>query len=245
MNLRLLENGLVPISETSSGERVVDARKLHNKLGVGRDFTTWIKDRIARYGFVENEDYMVFTNSGENLKGGRPRLEYIVTLDMAKELAMVENNEMGMKIRRYFIEVERRFRQQQTPRTIEDLIIMQAQSVKELKEQVAHQQQALEMVSHRVDTLDLTNIEGDARQRLSAMIRKYAFSQGVNFSTAWKHFDQSFNFAYRRNIGLMITHHANRLGKPTSKVTRPEVLEAYGMLEDALRVADKMLNRAS
>ncbi len=112
---RVVAEGLVPVKATDSGEAVVDARELHQGLGVGKDYTTWIKDRIGKYGFVENQDYMVFTNSGENLLGGRPRTEYILKLDVAKELAMVENNEQGRNVRRFFIEVEKRYRQQQSP----------------------------------------------------------------------------------------------------------------------------------
>ena len=75
----------------------VDARDLHKFLKVGRDFSNWIKGRIAQYVFIENQDFIVFANSGENPKGGRPAIEYHLTLDMAKELSMVENNEEGRK----------------------------------------------------------------------------------------------------------------------------------------------------
>jgi len=57
---------------------------------VGKDFSTWIKGRIAQYDFIENQDFVVFANSGENPEGGRPAIEYHLTLDMAKELCMVE-----------------------------------------------------------------------------------------------------------------------------------------------------------
>lgn len=92
--------------------QTVNARELHKTLGVARDFTTWIKGRIEQYGFILNEDYVVFTKSGENPKGGRPSAEYHISLEMAKELAMVENNDNGKEARRYFIECEKRFKQQ-------------------------------------------------------------------------------------------------------------------------------------
>tara|TARA_R110000796_G_scaffold117736_1_gene230779 strand:- start:19753 stop:20526 length:774 start_codon:yes stop_codon:yes gene_type:complete len=88
--------------------QTVNARDLHQYLEVGKDFSTWVKNRISRYGFVEGADYVVFTNSGENPSGGRPATEYHVSLDMAKELAMVERNERGRQARRYFIDCERR-----------------------------------------------------------------------------------------------------------------------------------------
>lgn len=91
---------------------IADARNLHEGLGVGRDYTNWIKRRITRYGFVEKVDYEVFANFGENPLGGRPTNIYRITLDMAKELAMVENNEKGRLIRRYFIWCENQLRNQ-------------------------------------------------------------------------------------------------------------------------------------
>lgn len=96
-----------------NGETVqtVNARDLHAFLEVGKDFSTWIKDRISQYGFEENQDYVVFTDSGENSSGGRPAKEYHISLDMAKELSMVERNDRGKEARQYFIECERRAKQ--------------------------------------------------------------------------------------------------------------------------------------
>ncbi|HAG0017518.1 TPA: phage antirepressor Ant [Salmonella enterica] len=89
-----------------------NARDLHDFLGVGKVFAAWITSRIADYEFVENQDYVIFSNSGKNTVGRRCK-DYHLTLDTAKELAMVERNEKGRQIRRYFIECEKQLRQQQ------------------------------------------------------------------------------------------------------------------------------------
>lgn len=81
-----------------------NARELNGFLENGDHFATWIQQRIQQYGFVENQDFTTFS---ENPEKGRPRIEYAITLDMAKELAMVERNEKGKQARRYFIECER------------------------------------------------------------------------------------------------------------------------------------------
>ncbi|MFC5920879.1 antA/AntB antirepressor family protein [Neisseria weixii] len=91
---------------------LVDARQLHEFLRVGRDFTTWIKGRISKYGFAENVDFSrsPVLGSGKNQGlsfGGENRTDYFLTLDMAKELCMVEKSEIGRQARRYFIEMER------------------------------------------------------------------------------------------------------------------------------------------
>lgn len=90
----------------------VDARELHTFLEVGRDFSTWVKDRIEQYGFVENIDYIKFDSpnpGNQKQRGGdRRSQEYTLSIDMAKELSMVENNKQGRTARRYFIECEKR-----------------------------------------------------------------------------------------------------------------------------------------
>lgn len=88
----------------------INARDLHKFLRIGRRFTTWIQGRIQEYQLIENLDFISFSQTGEKPKGGRPTIEYHLTLDTAKELAMVENNEEGRKVRRYFINCEKMLR---------------------------------------------------------------------------------------------------------------------------------------
>lgn len=89
--------------------QLCEARKLHEFLKVGKVFAAWITERIHSYNFIEGEDFVLcFPNLESKGKGGHNRKEYHITLDMAKELAMVENNDKGRQARRYFIEVEKR-----------------------------------------------------------------------------------------------------------------------------------------
>ncbi|ELP8537528.1 antA/AntB antirepressor family protein [Salmonella enterica] len=105
---------LVPVIPGSIGgnqTHIVSARALHKALGVKRDFTTWIKDRIRRYGFIEGVDYVVVENLTSPVLGrskSRQRVEhdYLISLNMGKETAMVERTEQGRAVRRYFIKCE-------------------------------------------------------------------------------------------------------------------------------------------
>lgn len=107
---------LVPIYEQQiSGELVqtVNGRELHGFLEVGRDYSNWIKDRIAEYNFIEGLDFIVVESlrspNSASTKARRQRVkEYFLSLGMAKELSMVERNEQGRLARRYFIDCERR-----------------------------------------------------------------------------------------------------------------------------------------
>ncbi|ENZ4579883.1 antA/AntB antirepressor family protein, partial [Escherichia coli] len=89
-----------------------NARDLHAFLGVKKVFAAWITNRISEYEFIENQDYILLSNLGKQTsgRGGHNRKDYHLTLDTAKELAMVERNEKGRQIRRYFIECEKKLR---------------------------------------------------------------------------------------------------------------------------------------
>ena len=102
---------LIPLqSQTIDGNAVetVSARELHAYLESKQDFSNWIKKRIEQYEFVENQDYISFNKKIERVVGGTVRIEYFVSVGMAKELAMVENNDKGKQARRYFIECEKK-----------------------------------------------------------------------------------------------------------------------------------------
>ncbi len=95
---------LIPIQKDSRNIQTVNARDLHLFLEVGKDFSTWIKGRIKKYGFTEGSDFVVSKSIPQN---GGTAIEYHLTLDMAKELSMVERSQKGKEARQYFIECER------------------------------------------------------------------------------------------------------------------------------------------
>lgn len=120
---------LIPVfNGTISNETtlLVNARDLHTLLDVGKRFASWIVERIAEYGFVENQDFMIISQVREKIGRGRPAKDYHLTLDTAKELAMVERNEKGRQIRRYFIECEKKLRSMQPAQqfTDEEIILL-------------------------------------------------------------------------------------------------------------------------
>jgi len=99
-NLIPVFNGLIQ----NQPVQLCNARELHTFLEIQTRYNDWIKNRINEYGFIQDEDYFIITER----TNGRPRKEYHITLDMGKELGMVERNERGRQIRKYFIECERR-----------------------------------------------------------------------------------------------------------------------------------------
>jgi anti-repressor protein len=110
-NFSIIENGIIPVYLSDKGTRLVNMRELHAWLGVETRFNDWITRRIMQYGFIENEDYLLLKNEyGENT--AFQAKDYIFKLEPAKEIALVENNEKGRELRRYFIQVEEKYRLQ-------------------------------------------------------------------------------------------------------------------------------------
>ena len=85
----------------------VNARDVHAALEVKTDFSDWMKRRIKQCKFEENYDYMLLLKKEEQVSGAKYLNEYIISLDMAKHLGMMEKNDKGHEIRKYFIEQEK------------------------------------------------------------------------------------------------------------------------------------------
>ena len=130
------------------GKQAVNARELHQKLGSKQQFANWIRNRIEKYGFVENQDFCSFNKVIKRENGATTVTEYALSLDMAKELCMVENNEKGRMIRKYFIEVEKKARTQNPfaiPQTYSEALLLAANQAKQIeKQQLALEQKKIE-----------------------------------------------------------------------------------------------------
>ena len=119
---------LIPLhSQTIDGNAVetVSARELHTFLEVQTRFNDWIKNRIEQYDFVENQDFLVVTEKKVTMTdaGEKATLikEYHITLDMAKELSMVERTEKGKQARKYFIECEKKLKEQTVSQSVQPI----------------------------------------------------------------------------------------------------------------------------
>ena len=107
--LRVIVNELVPVYETSTGEKVVYGSELHTVLGAPSVYREWVKRRLTDIDAVDKEDFEgveISTPSGQTKK------DHIIKLDTAKEMAMLERNEKGKQVRRYFIQVEKKYKEE-------------------------------------------------------------------------------------------------------------------------------------
>ncbi len=109
-DMKVIENELVAVYQTSTGEKVVYGTELHATLEVKTPYRTWIDRRFSDCEAAKDKDYT--TEQICTLSGGTPKREDIIKLDTAKEIAMLERNEKGKRVRRYFIGVEEKYKEQ-------------------------------------------------------------------------------------------------------------------------------------
>lgn len=127
-------NELINITLNDSHEPVVSGRQLHEALGVNSNYTTWF-DRMTDYGFTENEDYVLLSNFGNQTgRGGHNKVDHIIKLDMAKEIAMIQRTERGKQVRQYFIQVEKDFNSPE--KIMARALLMADQKVNKLEAQI-------------------------------------------------------------------------------------------------------------
>ena len=152
INMLNTTNELIPISD-NNGKKAVNARDLHAFLESKRDFSTWIKDRIKSYDFIEGVDYQSFTEIVEREIGATTRIEYALSISMAKELSMIENNERGKQARKYFIACEEN--KHELSRKELALMVVQAEEEKErLALENEKQQKQIEKLQPKADFAD-------------------------------------------------------------------------------------------
>ena len=101
-------NELIEVTLNDNHEPVVSGRQLHEALDVKTKYADWF-NRMIDYGFAENQDFLLLKNEQQTGRGGHNRVDHIIKLDMAKEIAMIQRTERGKQVRQYFIQVEKDF----------------------------------------------------------------------------------------------------------------------------------------
>ena len=205
MNYQMIENELLPIYENEKREKLVNARELFYSLR-GQDtktkFVDWINEKITKYEFEENVDFISFSQKNEKPFGGRPTKEYMLRIDTAKEIAMIENNEIGRKIRRYFIEVEKRYRIiVETPQNIFDFMRLALDQMEANEKEINHV---------KLMTQDNTKQIQDIQAKIDVTIKKQ-YCLGSDIAEQLKVYSES-GLPHANLIGAI----ARQLGYKTS-----------------------------
>lgn len=244
-DLIIINNKEIRIKEYK-GQRVVtfkDIDEVHERPAgtASRNFNS-NKDR-----FIEGVDYFHLTY--EELRSTnfveRPNPQGLILITESGYLMLVKSftDDLSWQVQRQLVNTY--FRAKEMAQPMSQIQILQ-QAVNILAE---HEQKLLaieekqQTLQYRIENLDAVNIDGDLQQRLNKMIRKYAYKNGIRYDTAWEHFKQAYNTAFRTNLELLINNYKSREG--IKKLTIPQYLSRTDRLEDALRIADKMLNETA
>lgn len=233
-------NELIKVTQNNNGEQLVSARELYEFLGSKQDFTTWIKNRIEKYDFVENVDYTLH----KFMEGKNWKHDYVIKLDMAKELSMVENNDKGKQARRYFIECEKQLKQNTPAITEEQRLVLSIYvggveaieatkalvelKTKELQKTIEYKE---DVIIGLTDDIELK----DKRQILNQVVRY----KGANYQERWKKLYYEFEKFYHINLDVRIKNY-NEKNKPKIKSKLDYIDKIMNKLPKLYEIASKL-----
>ena len=164
---------LIKITTNENGEQLVSGRELHEFLEVGTEYKKWFS-RMTEYGFVENTDFTRVTQKCPTPGGVQNITDHAMTLDMAKEISMIQRTDKGKQARLYFIEVEKQYKLDTSSLSPE------LQFMNSVVQSLAKQEMATKQLSNKLD--NITEIVAlnttDWRRDCRALINKMAKTQG-------------------------------------------------------------------
>lgn len=217
-------NELVKITTTKIGNEEVNsvnAKELYEFICKDTThYAKWIKTNLLNNEFFEEGvDYIVYATSAKTPTGGRPSVSYIVTLDTAKELAMITKSSKGKEIRKYFIECEKKLRevvqeQYKLPQTYKEALI-ELVRIEEEKEQLLlenkQQEEIIEEQNVIIDSYDECSKARRSKQELKSkfheLVRLYSYKTGIKYNLIYKVVYDSFkslhNFKYGTRIDIL------------------------------------------
>ncbi len=175
-------NELISIFDSTINSKIiktVNARDLHQFLDSKQDFSTWMKNRIEQYDFVENQDFIVLHRFMENPQGGRPAIDYHISLNMAKELSMVEKTSKGKEARQYFINCEEELINRWKSMSLAEVVSYSINKLVEQERQITNIENTQKVFDSRI-----TQIESEASRLRSHsdMYTVMGFCNLVKFS---------------------------------------------------------------
>jgi len=238
-------NEIIAIQKSTIGTEVkqtVNARDLHAFLGVGKDFTNWIKDQISRARLVENRDFVVFAQKGVNPSGGRPTAEYHLTLDAGKHVSMMSNTDKGFEVRDYFIECERIVKDPvallNDPATLKSLLLANLQTVEEQKLQLEQRDKLISVVAPKAAALEKITI-ADGEMCLSNAGKVLGWQKLKDFFQ-WLH---NINWTFRRGGDWIAHQDKQRAGLMVSKVVKYESSDGRENVKEQALITPKGLTK--
>ncbi len=231
---------LIKIEVSENQEPIVNGRELHDVLGVETPYRIWFP-RMCEYGFVENVDFISLEQNCTKPQGGRPETNHAIKLDMAKEIAMIQRNEQGKKVRQYFIQVEKDFN---SPEKIMARALKIAEGkLNILQLENSQQKQIIGELKPKADYLD-TILQNKGLVTITAIAKDYGMSGeklneklhelGVQYnqSKQWFLYSKYHNQGYTHSETIDLTHKdGTKFVKMNTKWTQKGRLFLYELLK--------------
>ncbi|BAN72082.1 phage antirepressor Ant [Lacticaseibacillus paracasei] len=219
-------NELIKTITRDDGTIAVSGRELHDFLEVDTPYTQWF-DRMIDYGFTENTDFKGLSQKSEKPIGGRPRIEHVMTLDMAKEVAMIQRTDRGKQARQYFIEIDKQAHHDMTglsPATRAAVAATQA---------LAAQERRLNRVDAKVNAIsDIVSISTmDWRRATRDIITKIAHMRGDDYQATRKDIYKDVEQRGGYSLSTRLTNLRNRMageGQSLSKRNKTNKVDVIG-----------------
>lgn len=199
-------NNLINITLNENQEPVVSGRQLHQVLGVKTPYSMWF-DRMVEYGFTENQDFLLNNSVKQTGRGGHNKIDHIIKLDMAKEIAMIQRTDKGKEVRKYFIQVERDFNSPE--KIMARALLMADKKVHKLEAQIE---------ADRPKVLFADAVSASKSSCLIGELAKILKQNGIDIG-------QNKLFQWLRSNGYLISRRGDSWNQPTQKSMDLELFE--------------------
>ena len=223
-------NELINITLNDNHEPVVSGRQLHEALGVKTPYSMWF-DRMVEYGFTENQDFLLNNFVKQTGRGGHNKVDHIIKLDMAKEIAMIQRTERGKQVRQYFIQVEKDFNSPE--KIMARALLMADQKVHKLEAQIEADRPKV-LFADAVSASHTSILVGD----LAKLISQNGFKIGANRLFSWLR-DKGYLIKKRGASWNMPTQKSMELGLFEIKETNIQHADGHISINKTSKVTGK------
>ncbi|WP_074412901.1 phage antirepressor KilAC domain-containing protein [Streptococcus suis] len=191
-------NELINVTLNDNHEPVVSGRQLHEALGVKTPYSMWF-DRMIEYGFTENQDFLLNNFVKQTGRGGHNKVDHIIKLDMAKEIAMIQRTDKGKQVRAYFIQIEKDYNNPE--KIMARALLMADKKVHKLEAQIE---------ADRPKVLFADAVSASKSSCLIGELAKILKQNGIDIG-------QNKLFQWLRSNGYLISRRGESWNQPTQK----------------------------
>ena len=223
-------NEIINITLNDNHEPVVSGRQLHEALGVKTPYSMWF-DRMVEYGFTENQDFLLNNFVKQTGRGGHNKVDHVIKLDMAKEIAMIQRTERGKQVRQYFIQVEKDFNSPE--KIMARALLMADQKVHKLEAQIEADKPKV-LFADAVSASHTSILVGD----LAKLISQNGFKIGANRLFSWLR-DNGYLIKKRGASWNMPTQKSMELGLFEIKETNIQHADGHISINKTSKVTGK------